>query len=165
MVKTRIRQMTAAFLGLVLSATVLSASAEDRAVDRLDSQADLVKTGNFRGESVLTQETQHFIKVADRHHRSDRGRDSHRGKGHRDRRSDRGRDSYRGTGHRSHRSDHGRYSYRGRNHRDYRSDRGRGHYRGKDHRHWRHDSRHGDDRLLWYGLGVLTPLLLDEWYY
>lgn len=147
MTKTRGKQTIAAFMGLALSATVLGGTVEDRTVNHLDRQVGRVEQDDIRGgpalqgDRVLTADSRNLLKVRDRDRRSDRGRGSHRGRDQGHRRQDY---SYR---------QHDRYRHN--KHGDY------GHYRP----YRRHYHRYGDgERLLWYGLGVLTPYLLDDRY-
>lgn len=146
MTRRRDKQTVAVFLGLVLSTTVLAESVEDRTVNHLARQTGQLEQDDTRtgyailNDQVLTAESRQLLKVGDRGRGSDRGRDSYRGRG----------SSHRGRSISRH---HNRYGYGGPRH--YRGGRSRGH-----HHHYR-----GSDELLWFGLGVLTPYILDDRFY
>lgn len=141
MTRRRDKQTIAVIFGLVLSTTLLAESMEDRTVNHLVRQTGQLQQDDFRigsallDDQVLTAESRHLMKVGERGRRSDRGRGSYRG---------------RGTGHRGH-----GHSYRRGGPRHYRYGRSRGYNR------YYSDS----EPLLWYGLGVLTPYLLDDRFY
>ena len=151
------KQTITIIIGWVLSTAALGGAVGDRTVIPFDRQTARLEQEAIRGGSVLlddrvlTTNSRHLLKIRDWDHRADRrrhshrGRDSHRGKGHGHRRHDY---SYRHHG----RGRHGKHHY-------YRSDR---HYR----RHHHHGHRYGydkEDLILLYGLGVLTPYLLDDY--
>lgn len=146
MTTRRDKQTIGVFLGLVLSTSVLAVAVEDRTVNHLVRHTDPLEQDDVRAGSallddrVLTAESRHLLKVGDRGGHSDRGRDSYRG---------------RGTGHRGRpiSRHHSRYRHGGPRH--YRGGWSRGH-----HHYYR-----GSDELLWFGLGVLTPYLLDDRFY
>jgi hypothetical protein len=107
MTKTRGKQTIAAFMGLLLSATVLGETVEDRTVNHLDRQVGRVEQDNIRGgpvlqgDRVLTADSRNLLKVRDRDRRSDRGRGSYRGRDQGHRRQDysyRQHDRYRHNG-------------------------------------------------------------------
>ena len=144
MTRRRDKQTIAVFLGLVLSTTVLAESVEDRTVNHLARQTGQLEQDDTRtgyailNDQVLTAESRQLLKVGDRGRGSDRGRDYYRGRGS----SHRGHTKYRHHGS----PRHFRYG------RPYRRDH---HYYGYG----------GAEPLLWYGLGVLTPYLLDDRFY
>ena len=146
MTRRRDKQTIAVFLGLVLSTPVLAESMEDRTVNHLVRQAGQVEQDDSRigyailDDQVLTAESRHLLKVGERGRRSDRGRDSYRG---------------RGSGHRGHNTIRHSSRFRHGSPRHYR--------RGRSHHH--HRGYNDADQLLWFGLGVLTPYILDDRFY
>jgi hypothetical protein len=145
MTKLRDKQTIAVFLGLVLSTGVLAEAVEGRAANHQSrstgqSEQDRIQTGSaLFDDRVVSAESQHLLKVGDWDRRSDRRRyKEYRGRDY----------GYRHPG----RHGHKRHHYYGYGPRPY-------------HRHHHDYYYDGAEPLLWYGLGVLTPYLLDDRFY